>query len=125
MGDMWSPEERGQAVAIYSLAPLLGPVVGPIAGGWIAEKSTWRWVFWSTSIAAFVIQIVANKYNPPNYWSGRWRSEYVLDLDKGEARGTVLINVHYYEQGNVRTTILDYHSILTLIFVAGPTVHHT
>ena len=58
MGDMWSPEERGQAVAIYSLAPLLGPVVGPIAGGWIAEKSTWRWVFWSTSIAAFVIQIV-------------------------------------------------------------------
>ncbi|TBU49917.1 MFS polyamine transporter [Dichomitus squalens] len=58
LGDMWTPEERGQSIAIYSLAPLLGPVVGPIAGGWIAERSTWRWVFWSTSIAAFVIQIV-------------------------------------------------------------------
>ncbi|OBZ79510.1 hypothetical protein A0H81_01194 [Grifola frondosa] len=57
LGDMWTPEERGQAIAIYSLAPLLGPVIGPIAGAWIAELSTWRWVFWSTSIAAGVIQI--------------------------------------------------------------------
>ncbi|PIL26869.1 MFS general substrate transporter [Ganoderma sinense ZZ0214-1] len=58
LGDMWAPEERGKSVVIYSLAPLLGPVVGPIAGGWIAEKSTWRWVFWSTSIAAFLVQLL-------------------------------------------------------------------
>ena len=44
LGDCWRPEERGQAVALYSLAPLLGPVVGPVAGAWIAQKSTWRWV---------------------------------------------------------------------------------
>ncbi|KZT02454.1 MFS polyamine transporter [Laetiporus sulphureus 93-53] len=56
LGDLWKPEQRGQAIAIYSLAPLLGPAIGPVAGGWIAERSTWRWVFWSTSIAAAVIQ---------------------------------------------------------------------
>jgi MFS family permease len=44
LGDIWRTEERGKAIAIYSLAPLLGPVVGPICGGWIAERSTWRWV---------------------------------------------------------------------------------
>lgn len=44
-------------MGIYSLAPLLGPVLGPIAGGWIAEKTTWRWVFWSTSITAGIIQV--------------------------------------------------------------------
>jgi hypothetical protein len=32
--------------------------------------------------------------------SGRWRSEYTIDLDKGEVSGKVLVNVHYYEQGN-------------------------
>ncbi|KAM5542678.1 hypothetical protein V8D89_003639 [Ganoderma adspersum] len=58
LGDMWPPEERGKSVVIYSLAPLLGPVVGPIAGGWIAKRSTWRWVFWSTSIVAFIVQLV-------------------------------------------------------------------
>ncbi|KAH7912686.1 major facilitator superfamily domain-containing protein [Hygrophoropsis aurantiaca] len=58
LGDCWRAEERGQAVALYSLAPLLGPVLGPVAGGWIAERSTWRWVFWSTSIVDGIIQIL-------------------------------------------------------------------
>ncbi|RPD59300.1 MFS polyamine transporter [Lentinus tigrinus ALCF2SS1-7] len=58
LGDLFAPEERGKAMALYTLAPLLGPAIGPIVGGWIAERSTWRWVFWSTSIAAGVIQIV-------------------------------------------------------------------
>ena len=31
--------------------------MGPIAGGFIAEKTTWRWVFWATSIAAGLIQL--------------------------------------------------------------------
>ena len=76
LGDVWRAEERGKAIAIYSLAPLLGPVVGPVCGGWIAERSTWRWVvsasscpshccmpmdssmqFWSTSIADVIVQI--------------------------------------------------------------------
>ncbi|OJA17353.1 hypothetical protein AZE42_13196 [Rhizopogon vesiculosus] len=34
LGDCWLPHERGQAVAIFSLAPLLGPVIGPITGAW-------------------------------------------------------------------------------------------
>ncbi|KIJ04756.1 hypothetical protein PAXINDRAFT_94341, partial [Paxillus involutus ATCC 200175] len=58
LGDCWRPEERGQAVALYSLAPLLGPVIGPLAGAWVAERSTWRWVFWSTSIVDAVIQLL-------------------------------------------------------------------
>ncbi|KAF4605923.1 hypothetical protein EYR40_004715 [Pleurotus pulmonarius] len=57
ISDTWGTHERGKAIAIYSLAPLLGPVIGPVAGAWIAEKSTWRWVFWSTSIVCVAIQI--------------------------------------------------------------------
>ncbi|KAL6800038.1 major facilitator superfamily domain-containing protein [Trichoderma sp. SZMC 28012] len=58
ISDTWSADERGKAMGIYTLAPLLGPVVGPIAGGFIAEYSTWRWVFWSSSMAAVFIQVV-------------------------------------------------------------------
>lgn len=38
LSDCWVATERGRAVGIYSLAPVLGPGVGPIAGGFIAMK---------------------------------------------------------------------------------------
>ncbi|KAK5136161.1 hypothetical protein LTR08_003998 [Meristemomyces frigidus] len=57
LGDVWLPQERGKAMALYSLMPLLGPAVGPIAGGFITQYSNWRWVFYSTCIAAMLIQI--------------------------------------------------------------------
>ena len=58
LGDIWLPQERGKAMALYSLMPLLGPAIGPIAGGFIAQYSTWRWVFYSTSIAAMLVQFL-------------------------------------------------------------------
>jgi multidrug resistance protein len=57
LSDLFRAEERGRAISIYSLAPLLGPAIGPIAGGFISEKTTWRWVFWATTIADAIIQI--------------------------------------------------------------------
>ncbi|KAK0451312.1 MFS polyamine transporter [Desarmillaria tabescens] len=56
LADIWKAEERGKAIAVYSLAPLMGPVIGPVAGAWIAEKSTWRWVFYSTGIFDIFVQ---------------------------------------------------------------------
>jgi len=57
LSDLFTAEERGKAISIYSLAPLIGPAVGPIAGGFIAENTTWRWVFYATTIADALIQI--------------------------------------------------------------------
>ncbi|KAL0576551.1 hypothetical protein V5O48_005415 [Marasmius crinis-equi] len=59
VGDTFHPEERGRAIALYSLGPVLGPAVGPVAGGWIAEKTTWRWVFWATSICNAIVLVVS------------------------------------------------------------------
>jgi MFS family permease len=44
IGDLFDAENRGTATSIYSIAPVFGPIIGPVAGAWIAEKSTWRWV---------------------------------------------------------------------------------
>ncbi|CZT45452.1 related to multidrug resistant protein [Rhynchosporium secalis] len=57
LSDLFTAEERGKAISVYSLAPLLGPAVGPVAGGFIAENTTWRWVFYSTTIADAIIQV--------------------------------------------------------------------
>lgn len=57
LSDLFTAEERGRAISIYSLAPLLGPAVGPIAGGFITERTTWRWVFYATTITDAIIQL--------------------------------------------------------------------
>jgi capping protein alpha len=48
------------------------------------------------------IVTVANKYSPSNYWNGRWRSSYVYNPSTHAITGAIKVDVHYYEDGNVR-----------------------
>ncbi|KAL2834330.1 major facilitator superfamily domain-containing protein [Aspergillus cavernicola] len=59
LGDVWRPEQRGRSLAVYLLIPLLGAAVGPIIGGFMAFRTTWRWMFWSTSIFQAVMILVS------------------------------------------------------------------
>ncbi|ORY65032.1 major facilitator superfamily transporter [Pseudomassariella vexata] len=56
LSDLFVAEQRGRAMSLYSLMPLLGPAIGPIAGAFITEHTTWRWSFWATTIADAAIQ---------------------------------------------------------------------
>ncbi|VBB79960.1 Putative F-actin-capping protein subunit alpha [Podospora comata] len=48
------------------------------------------------------VVIVANKYSPHNFWNGRWRSFYIYDPSSNSLEGSIKVDVHYYEDGNVR-----------------------
>lgn len=48
------------------------------------------------------ILTVANKYSPNNFWNGRWRSLYTFSPGSGSLVGSLRVDVHYYEDGNVR-----------------------
>ncbi|KAK3492381.1 putative F-actin-capping protein [Neurospora hispaniola] len=48
------------------------------------------------------VVIVANKYSPNNFWNGRWRSLYIYDPSNNSIEGSIKVDVHYYEDGNVR-----------------------
>ena len=52
VGDLFVKEERGRAIAIMGLAPLIGPIAGPIIGGYLSDEKGWRWIFWLTTIVA-------------------------------------------------------------------------
>ncbi|KAF6807062.1 MFS multidrug transporter [Colletotrichum sojae] len=51
--DLLNAEERGQAISIHSL---LSPAIGPIAGGFIVQETSWRWIFCSTTLFAAAVQ---------------------------------------------------------------------
>lgn len=49
---------------------------------------------------AYHITIVDNRYKLNAFWTGRWRSTWSFDDNK--LTGTISVNVHYYEDGNVQ-----------------------
>ncbi len=40
------PERQGRAMAMWGVAVMAGPVLGPVLGGWLTEDYSWRWVFY-------------------------------------------------------------------------------
>jgi DHA2 family multidrug resistance protein len=42
---IFPPEKRGTALAIWSVTALVGPVAGPILGGYISDNYHWGWIF--------------------------------------------------------------------------------
>jgi len=45
LADTFPPEKRGQAFAMYGLAVVCAPAIGPTLGGYITDNFDWRWIF--------------------------------------------------------------------------------
>ncbi|KAI2463255.1 MFS general substrate transporter [Annulohypoxylon bovei var. microspora] len=58
VGDMFISEQRGSAMSIIQLAPLIGGAVGPAISGAIAETLGWRKVMWMSVILATTCEVV-------------------------------------------------------------------
>jgi len=48
------------------------------------------------------ICITSTRFNPNNYWNGRWRSVWKVPGKGGNIEGRIRLQVHYYEDGNVQ-----------------------
>ena len=44
--DIFPPEKRGQAMSLWSMGVIVGPILGPTLGGYLTELYDWRWVFY-------------------------------------------------------------------------------
>jgi DHA2 family multidrug resistance protein len=46
LADTFEPAKRGQAFALYGLAVVCAPAIGPTLGGYITDNFDWRWIFY-------------------------------------------------------------------------------
>src|SRR3954465_9864571 len=54
------PQRVGRVMAIIGVPMLLGPILGPILGGWLADDISWRWIFFINvpiGIAALILSL--------------------------------------------------------------------
>jgi len=89
ISDLFHPDRRGLATAIYSLGPLFGPVVGPICGGFVAQQIGWRWVFWILLISGSVVTIgieLLNRETNPRVLISRKTKRLQKELNRPELK---------------------------------------
>lgn len=71
-------------------------------------------VYPSENNVDYYVCISASKFNEKNFWSGRWRSVYKVTVDSNDCKkaklsGTMRVNVHYYESGNIQMNTSKEH----------------
>jgi DHA2 family multidrug resistance protein len=56
--DINPPEHQAKAMSVWAMGLMVGPIMGPVIGGWLTESYNWRWVFYvnlPVGIATFAI----------------------------------------------------------------------
>ncbi|MDR3746888.1 MAG: DHA2 family efflux MFS transporter permease subunit [Acidobacteriota bacterium] len=65
--ESFPPEKRGQAMAFWALGIVVAPMLGPVAGGWLTDNYSWRWVFY-INVPIGVVAIILTQifiFDPP------------------------------------------------------------
>ncbi len=73
LADTFSPKQRNMGFAIYGMAIVVAPAIGPTLGGWITDNYNWHWIFFINVpigiLSLFLTQRVV--HDPPHVLSAR------------------------------------------------------
>ena len=68
LNDTFPLSQRGMAFAVYGLAVVVAPTIGPALGGWITDNISWRWIFY-INVPVGIISLVLTHFivsDPPH-----------------------------------------------------------
>src|SRR5260370_705501 len=60
LNDTFPLEKRGMAFAMYGLAVVVAPTIGPWLGGWITDNFSWRWIFYVNVPVGLISLLLTN-----------------------------------------------------------------
>jgi DHA2 family multidrug resistance protein len=68
LADTFEPKDRGKAFAIYGIAVVCAPAIGPTLGGYITDNFDWRWIFFINVPVAILSLFLTNRIveDPPH-----------------------------------------------------------
>src|SRR6202012_981313 len=80
LADTFPPAKRGMAFAVYGMAVVTAPAIGPTLGGWITDNFTWRWIFFiNIPVGILSILLSSRLIQDPPYLRRRKLSETKFD----------------------------------------------
>jgi len=80
LADTFAPAKRGMAFAVYGIAVVMAPAIGPTLGGWITDNFTWRWIFFiNIPVGILSLLLTSRLIQDPPYFKRRKLSETRID----------------------------------------------
>ena len=80
LADTFAPAKRGMAFAVYGIAVVTAPAIGPTLGGWITDNFTWRWIFFiNIPVGLISLLLTSRLIQDPPYFRRRELSETKID----------------------------------------------
>src|ERR1700720_1164561 len=81
LNDTFSYEKRGMAFAVYGIAVVVAPTIGPWLGGWITDNFSWRWIFYINVPVGIISLILTNLLitDPPYMKRASVKSGFRID----------------------------------------------
>jgi DHA2 family multidrug resistance protein len=75
LADTFPPRQRGMAFAMYGMAVVLAPAIGPTLGGYITDHFSWRWIFFVNIPVGIVSLLLTSRVvvDPPHLAAARAR----------------------------------------------------
>jgi DHA2 family multidrug resistance protein len=80
LADTFPPAKRGMAFAVYGIAVVMAPAIGPTLGGWITDDFSWRWIFFiNIPVGILSLLLTSRLIQDPPYFKRRKLSETRID----------------------------------------------
>jgi DHA2 family multidrug resistance protein len=80
LADTFEPRKRGMAFAVYGMAVVLAPAIGPTLGGWITDNFNWRWIFFINIPVGIISLLLTNMLiSDPPYMKQQKRTGFRVD----------------------------------------------
>jgi len=80
LADTFEPRKRGMAFAVYGMAVVLAPAIGPTLGGWITDNFNWRWIFFINIPVGIISLLLTNMLiSDPPYMKQQKRTGFRID----------------------------------------------
>jgi multidrug resistance protein len=128
IADIWEVRERGRAMGIFYLGPLLGPLVAPIVGGALSQAWGWRSTQWfqviyggilCVTLLFFLPETLPRKIPPPpSIPASEVETKHHIDLSRISTRQSVQVQTRRYVRILSRCIIDPLSVLLYLRFPA-------
>jgi MFS transporter, DHA2 family, multidrug resistance protein len=127
LNDTFPLEKRGMAFAVYGVAVVVAPTIGPWLGGWITDNFSWRWVFY-INVPVGIVSLLLTSFlvsDPPYMKKANLKAGFRIDyigiglISLGLGSMQIILDKGQREDWFASKFIIGFFALMLVGIIAG------